>query len=159
MRRTGALTKQGLKPEELPLVIAAAAEIGNNCFDHNLGNWHDLPGCWLETQVTGGRLWLCIADRGQGILRSLRRALPKLADDQQALTAAFEQRVSGRVPENRGNDLNFVKGIFVFGERGLACRSGRGLTDYGVLGRECSAAFARTAAPAIGTITLACWRL
>src|SRR3989338_11457838 len=27
-----------------PLIVAVAGEIGNNSFDHNLGNWPDIPG-------------------------------------------------------------------------------------------------------------------
>src|SRR3989338_10135752 len=30
-----------------PLVVAVAGEIGNNSFDHNLGNWPDIPGIFF----------------------------------------------------------------------------------------------------------------
>ncbi|MBI4348013.1 MAG: winged helix-turn-helix transcriptional regulator [Elusimicrobia bacterium] len=158
LTRLGALTAQGLPESELPLVIAAAGEIGNNCFDHNLGNWRDVPGCWFEAQTTGGRLWLCLADRGQGIFRTLRRADPTIPDEQAAVEAAFERTLSGRAPENRGNGLKFVRNIVLGSEkRGLACRSGGGLVEYGRLGPACRKELAGLEAR--GTITLLLWSL
>jgi len=154
------LTKTGLKEEDLSLVISVAGEIGNNCFDHNLGNWRDVPGCWFEFQVTAGRLWICIADRGQGVFRSLRRVDPSIPDDQSALITAFEKTLSGRAPENRGNGLKFVRNIIVVGEkRGVACRSGAGIVDYGSLGQECRSVLAVHPHPPIGTVTLILWSM
>jgi len=154
----GSLTKAGLKEEELPLVISMAGEIGNNCFDHNLGNWRDVPGCWFETQATAGRLWICIGDRGQGVFRSLARVDPSIPDEQAALVTAFEKILSGRFPENRGNGLKFVRNIIVAGEkRGLACRSGAGLVDYGPLGGDCRVELARDPHHPVGTVTLILW--
>ncbi len=155
-----ALTKTGLKEEELPLVISVAGEIGNNCFDHNLGNWRDVPGCWFETQSTAGRLWICIADRGQGVFRSLNRVDPSIPDEQAALITAFEKTLSGRSPENRGNGLKFVRNIIVAdAKRGIACRSGAGLVEYGPLGRDCRIELARYPDPPVGTMTLVLWGL
>lgn len=153
-------TSGGLKEEELPLVISVAGEIGNNCFDHNLGNWRDVPGCWFETQATARRLWICIADRGQGVFRSLTRVDPSIPDEQAALTTAFEKTLSGRSPEHRGNGLKFVKNIILAGEkRGIACRSGAGLVDYGPFGRECRVELARHPQHPVGTLTLVLWGL
>lgn len=160
LSRLSSFTKLGLKEDELPLAISMAGEIGNNCFDHNLGSWRDVPGCWFEAQVTGGRLWICIADRGQGIFRSLIRADPAIPDEQAALVAAFERTLSGRAPENRGNGLKFVKNIIVASEgRGLACRSGAGLVEYGRLGQDCRKELARFPSKPSGTITLILWSL
>lgn len=153
-------TRTGLKEEDLSLVISVVGEIGNNCFDHNLGNWRDVPGCWFETQTTARQLWLCIADRGQGVFRSLTRVVPSIPDDQEALITAFETTISGRSPENRGNGLKFVRNIIVAGEkRGLACRSGSGLVDYGSLGRVCRNELVRCSHHPIGTITVVLWGL
>lgn len=153
------LTSAGLGSDELPLVIASVGEIGNNSFDHNLGHWRDTPGCWYQIQSTGGRLWICIADRGQGILMSLARVDPGITDEQTALVTAFEKTLSGRAPERRGNGLKFVRNIVTGNEgRGLACRSGAGLVDYGKLGVECREELARFPA-AVGTITLILWSL
>ncbi|MHB2026298.1 MAG: winged helix-turn-helix domain-containing protein [Elusimicrobiota bacterium] len=152
--------KIGLTEDDAPLVIAAAGEVGNNCFDHNLGNWRDAPGCWFEAQATGGRLWICIADRGQGVFRSLTRVDPTIPDEHAALVAAFERTISGRSPENRGNGLKFVRNVITGSDgRGLACRSGAGLVDYGHLGQDCRTELARLPSDPNGTITLILWSL
>jgi len=36
------------------LVVAVAGEIGNNSFDHNLGNWPDLPGVFFAYDIEKG---------------------------------------------------------------------------------------------------------
>lgn len=155
-----ALEKLGLMESELALLIAVAGEVGNNCFDHNLGHWRDAPGCWFETQATGGRLWLCIADRGQGVFRSLSRVDQSIRGEQDALLAAFEKRISGRAPEQRGNGLKFVKQIIVDAAgRGIACRSGTALLDYGPLGRDCREELGRFSAATSGTATVIAWSM
>lgn len=160
LNRLSPFVKWGLKEDELPLAISAAGEIGNNCFDHNLGSWRDVPGCWFEIQASGRRLWVCIADRGQGVFRTLIRADRTIRDEQEALVAAFEKTLSGRAPERRGNGLKFVRNIILAGEgRGLACRSGSGLLEYGRLGAECRMELARFPAKPGGTVTLVLWSL
>lgn len=155
-----AFVKQGLLNEDLPLIISATGEIGNNSFDHNLGQWRDVPGCWFENQITGGRLWICIADRGQGIYRSLIRVDPTIQNDQAALEAAFEKYISGRAPEKRGNGLKYVKNLILGKKgRGLACCSGRGQIHYGDWGMDCQKVLESTFSKATGTITLVCWGL
>lgn len=158
--RLASLSKEGLGGAELSLLISAVGEIGNNCFDHNLGHWRNIPGCWFEAQSTGKRLWVLVADRGQGVFQSLSRALPEIPDERAALLTAFEKRVSGRAPENRGNGLKFVRKI-VEGSpaRGLACRSGAGLVDYGALGPDCRGHLTDFSSKASGTVTLLAWRL
>jgi hypothetical protein len=74
---------------EVSLLSAVVGEIGNNTFDHNLGQWRDLPGCWFQHRVEGNAVGVLIADRGQGVLSSLKRVVPTLEDDQQALEIAF----------------------------------------------------------------------
>jgi len=150
----------GLPENLLPLVISTAGEIGNNSFDHNLGQWRDVPGCWFESQVTGQNLWICIADRGQGIFQSLVKVHPSLADEQSALNAAFERIISGRAPEKRGNGLKYVKKILsTTPGGGLACISGTGRVDYGEQGEKCIALLGKHLTPVKGTITLLVWRL
>ena len=151
---------RGLSDDALALVTSIAGEVGNNSFDHNLGLWRDVPGCWFETQVTGGRLWICVADRGQGIFRSLANVLPDLRDDQAALDVAFNQRVTGRAPEPRGNGLKFVKSIVTGAPgRGLACASGNGMFEIGDLGPTAAKLLRTNARPVKGTITLLLWEL
>ncbi len=91
------------------LITAAAGEIGNNSFDHNLGNWPDIPGIFFAFSLRA-RL-VALADRGLGILATLKRVRPDLSNSQEALNVAFTETVSGRYPETRGNGLKFVRKI------------------------------------------------
>ncbi|MFZ1654496.1 MAG: helix-turn-helix domain-containing protein [Candidatus Moraniibacteriota bacterium] len=91
------------------LVIAATGEIGNNSFDHNLGNWRDIPGVFYGYDVN--KREVILADRGQGILTTLKRVRPSLSNDSDALHTAFTEVVSGRAPEARGNGLKLVRTI------------------------------------------------
>jgi hypothetical protein len=92
------------------LLSAIVGEIGNNSFDHNLGSWKDIPGIFFGYSFPDNGEWLVVlADRGQGILKTLRHARPSLANDLDALKVAFTEKLSGRAPEDRGNGLKFVK--------------------------------------------------
>lgn len=91
------------------LISAITGEIGNNSFDHNLGNWPDIPGIFFAYDLE--RRQVVLADRGQGILQTLKRVKPELANDQEALKTAFTETISGRAPEARGNGLKFVREI------------------------------------------------
>lgn len=93
------------------LITAIAGEIGNNSFDHNLGNWPDTIGIFFSYSFRYKKVVL--ADRGQGILSTLRRVRPELSNADEALRVAFTETVSGRYPETRGNGLKFVRGIVV----------------------------------------------
>jgi len=91
------------------LIVAMAGEIGNNSFDHNLGNWPDVIGVFLGYNLT--QRTIILADRGQGILTTLKRFRPELNNHADALKVAFTEIVSGRAPESRGNGLKFVKQV------------------------------------------------
>ncbi|MDP2951186.1 MAG: excisionase family DNA-binding protein [bacterium] len=91
------------------LISAITGEMGNNSFDHNLGNWPDMPGIFFGYDLKKGIIVL--ADRGQGLLETLRKVKPKLASHQAALMVAFTEIISGRAPEARGNGLKFVKSV------------------------------------------------
>lgn len=93
------------------LVTAVAGEIGNNSFDHNLGNWPDVPGIFFSYSMRNRVVVL--ADRGQGILMTLKRVRPQLANAPEALKVAFTETISGRLPEARGNGLKFVREVIV----------------------------------------------
>ena len=56
------------------LVTAIAGEIGNNSFDHNLGNWPDIPGIFFSYSMR--KRVVVLADRGLDILTTLKRARP-----------------------------------------------------------------------------------
>lgn len=93
------------------LVTAVAGEIGNNSFDHNLGNWPDIPGVFFSHAIRNRKVVL--ADRGQGILTTLKRVRTELTSSSEAMKVAFTETVSGRYPETRGNGLKFVRSIIV----------------------------------------------
>lgn len=93
------------------LITAAAGEIGNNSFDHNLGNWPDTPGIFFSYSMRSRKVVL--ADRGIGILATLKRVRSNLTSADEALKVAFTEIVSGRFPEARGNGLKFVKSIIM----------------------------------------------
>lgn len=93
------------------LITAVAGEIGNNSYDHNLGNWPDIPGIFFSYSMRNRTVVL--ADRGLGILTTLKRVRPNLADSEEALKVAFTEIVSGRAPEARGNGLKFVRSVII----------------------------------------------
>jgi hypothetical protein len=93
--------------DEFSLIVSIVGEIGNNSFDHNLGSWIDIRGIFFAYDLN--KKQIVLADRGQGIFQTLKRVLPKLTDDKEALKGAFTEKISGRAPERRGNGLKFVK--------------------------------------------------
>lgn len=105
-----------------PLIVAVAGEIGNNSFDHNLGNWPDISGIFFSYDIQ--KRLVVLADRGLGILTTLKRVKPELNTDAEALRVAFTEILSGRAPESRGNGLKFVRKIVAENPIGLLFQSG-----------------------------------
>ena len=103
------LGHKDIEENKIYIVSAIAGEIGNNSFDHNLGNWPDVMGIFFSYDFVGDKLRIVLADRGQGILKTLEKVKPELKDDFEALETAFTERISGRHPEARGNGLKFSK--------------------------------------------------
>ena len=91
------------------LFVSMAGEIGNNSYDHNLGQWPDLPGIFFGYDLN--KKQIVLADRGLGILKTLKRVRPELMTDEEALHTAFTEVVSGRSPEDRGNGLKYVREV------------------------------------------------
>ncbi|KKT19660.1 MAG: hypothetical protein UW03_C0015G0036 [Candidatus Peregrinibacteria bacterium GW2011_GWA2_43_8] len=96
--------------EELySLIVLITGEIGDNSFAHNLGKWPDTAGIFfgydLEKRI------IVLADRGLGVLATLRQARPKLSNHVEAVKVAFTEFVSGRAPEKRGNGLKLVREV------------------------------------------------
>lgn len=91
----------------IALIVAVVGEVGQNAFDHNIGNWPDIAGLFFTYNVE--KREVILADRGQGVLKTLKRTLGELETDEDALRIAFTEIVSGRAPENRGNGLKFVR--------------------------------------------------
>lgn len=98
-----------LDVEKAYMLSAIAGEIGNNSFDHNIGNWPDVPGIFFGYAFDDKSKCIVLADRGQGVLKTLERVRPDLQSDVEALRLAFTEKISGRAPEDRGNGLKFVK--------------------------------------------------
>jgi hypothetical protein len=101
--------QNGLKPSGVSQLIACVGEITNNSFDHNIGHWHDIPGCCVSWSTDKGFIRFGIADRGRSIIESLKPVLPIDTDNKSILQIAFEKVISGRRPEQRGNGLKFVR--------------------------------------------------
>jgi len=91
------------------LITLITGEIGDNSFAHNLGKWPDTPGIFfgydLEKRV------IVLADRGLGILETLRRVRPELSSHVAAVKVAFTEFISGRAPEKRGNGLKLIREV------------------------------------------------
>lgn len=104
------------------LIVAVAGEIGNNSYDHNLGNWPDVPGAFFGYDIHKGIIVL--ADRGLGILKTLKRVKPELKNHEDALRVAFTEMISGRAPEDRGNGLKFVRKVVEDNPIGVFFQSG-----------------------------------
>lgn len=123
----------------MSLVTAVAGEIGNNSFDHNLGNWPDVPGIFFAYSIRTRKVVL--ADRGIGILATLRRVRPELTNADEALKVAFTETISGRFPEARGNGLKFVRSIIIahpftlYFQTGAACLNLKQNSKYVVIGQ------------------------
>ena len=91
------------------LIVLVAGEIGDNSFAHNLGKWPDTPGIFFGYDIKKGIIVL--ADRGLGILETLRRVRPGLSTHVKAVEVAFTEFLSGRAPERRGNGLKLVREV------------------------------------------------
>ncbi|MEK7566296.1 MAG: MerR family DNA-binding transcriptional regulator [Patescibacteria group bacterium] len=106
----------------LSLLVAITGEIGNNSFDHNIGNWPDKAGIFYGYDANKGEIVL--ADRGLGILKTLQRVRPELNSHKDALRVAFTEMISGRAPEERGNGLKFVRKVITENPINLQFQSG-----------------------------------
>ena len=93
------------------LIVMVAGEIGDNSFAHNLGKWPDTPGIFFGYDIKRGAIVL--ADRGLGILETLRRVRPDLSTHVKAVEMAFTEFLSGRAPEKRGNGLKLVREVIL----------------------------------------------
>jgi len=103
------LSKVPRMKDESSLIVSIVGEMGNNSFDHNLGSWPDIMGVFFGYDMNKGII--ALADRGQGILKTLKRVRPELESDEQSLKVAFTEIISGRAPESRGNGLKYVRKV------------------------------------------------
>lgn len=122
------LLRTGAANEEIAsLLTAVAGEIGDNSFMHNIGNWPDVPGIFFAYDF--GKRVIVLADRGQGVKKTLSRVRPHIETDVEALRVAFTEIVSGREPEKRGNGLKVVRRIVELNPIQLLFRSGTALAE------------------------------
>jgi hypothetical protein len=127
-----ALIKSRFSENDASLLYSIVGEIGNNSFDHNLGMWNHQPGCYFDFHIDSDAVTFGIADHGRGMFSSLKRVIPALIDDQEAVETAFQKVISGRAPEQRGNGLKFVRQIINGNPgRALVAQSGKGKIFFG----------------------------
>jgi len=103
------MIRSGTVPELFSLLVSITGEMGNNSYDHNLGLWPDTPGVFFGYDLH--KKQIVLADRGIGILHTLKRVRPELQNAEDALRVAFTEVVSGRAPEGRGNGLKYVREV------------------------------------------------
>ncbi len=113
---------KNISPELASLIPLIVGEIGDNSFAHNVGNWPDVPGIFYSYDLK--KRMVVLADRGRGVKTTLQQVRPSIASDIEALTVAFNEVISGRNPEKRGNGLKVVRNIVQSKEIGLFFRSG-----------------------------------
>ena len=104
------------------LIVLVTGEIGDNSFAHNLGKWPDTPGIFFGYNM--GERKIVLADRGLGILETLRKVRPELENHVSAVKVAFTEFISGRAPEKRGNGLKLVREVITDGPIDLFYTSG-----------------------------------
>ena len=105
------------------LLISVVGEIGDNSFGHNLGNWLDVIGIFFAYDIK--KKVIVLADRGQGVFKTLKRVKPGLHNDEEALEVAFTEILSGRAPESRGNGLKYVRAVIEKNPVSLFFQSGQ----------------------------------
>lgn len=136
--------------DKFSLIVSIVGEIGDNSFAHNLGKWPDIPGVFFAYDTN--RKQVVVADRGVGVLATLRQVRPSLHDDQEALMVAFTERLSSRAPENRGNGLKYVRQVIMQNPITLTFRSGNAVMRLPGLDPKIHVAAADTAIS--GTLAL-----
>lgn len=97
------------KDDDVYILVAIAGEIGSNSFDHNIGSWFGEMGIFFDYKFDDQKLIVALSDKGQGVYETLKKVRPSIKDSAEALNVAFNEVVSGRAPESRGNGLKFVK--------------------------------------------------
>ncbi len=116
------MIKNEATKKNFSLIVSITGEIGDNSFAHNLGQWIDVPGIFFGYDLN--RKQVVLADRGLGVLETLKRVRPNLKNHKEALRVAFTEIISGRAPESRGNGLKYVRKIISENQIDLLFQSG-----------------------------------
>lgn len=101
----------GLSPSDSQRATAVVGELGNNVFDHNLGNWPtNISGCIITAQNYPilKRIEIAVGDPGVGFYGSLKAAYPNIKSDTEAIKTGLAGK-TGRIGEVRGNGLKFIQ--------------------------------------------------
>ncbi|MFA4890934.1 MAG: helix-turn-helix domain-containing protein [Candidatus Gracilibacteria bacterium] len=109
------------------LLTSMVGEIGDNSYAHNLGNWPDILGIFFAYDLN--KREIVLADRGRGILKTLKPVRPELQSHKEALEVAFTKIISGRFPERRGNGLKSVARNILTSNVKLIFRTGNAQLD------------------------------
>jgi len=122
----------GLKKIDPERVTSLIGELGNNSFDHNLGNWPtDFMGCLIivKNYPKEKYVQVIVSDAGVGFLTSLLPAFPELKNDIEALRKGLRGN-TGRVGEKRGNGLKVIQDWTIKNFSGkVSIQSGEGLIE------------------------------
>ena len=101
----------GLSEADSQRATAVIGELGNNVFDHNLGNWPTpIVGAIIAGQNYPAykKIEITIGDPGVGFYESLTKAFPDIKSDTDAIKKGLEGN-TGRVGEQRGNGLKLIQ--------------------------------------------------
>ena len=109
------------------LLTSMVGEIGDNSYAHNLGNWPDILGIFFAYDLN--KRIIVLADRGRGILETLKVVRTELESHTEALKVAFTEIISGRFPERRGNGLKSVVQNILTSDVELTFRTGDAQLD------------------------------
>jgi sensor histidine kinase regulating citrate/malate metabolism len=102
------------------------------------------------------QILIFVADRGQGIVSSLSSSAGIGLSGQQVLKKAFEEKISGRSPEKRGNGLKFVMNYIRTLNHALFCFSQNEVYFYGDHFKSLDTA---KLPKEFGTLVCICWSI
>lgn len=125
LKWVAAFEKVGFSNDRALLFGAVLGELTNNSFDHNIGKFKEVSGCLVGLYFEKSKFVIGVSDRGQGIAASLRQnpIFTRNFSESEILQKAFQDRVSGRSPEQRGNGLKFVSKVIQENKGSLYCRT------------------------------------
>jgi len=93
----------------------------------SVGNWPDIRGIFFAYDLNKRNIVL--ADRGRGMLTTLKAVKPGLKTHKEALMVGFTEIISGRFPERRGNGLKSVARNILSNNVELLYRTGNAQLD------------------------------
>lgn len=133
----------GLDQNEAQRATSIVGELGNNVFDHNLGNWPTrISGCIISAQHYPSlqKIYIAVGDPGVGFFGSLKTAFPEIGNDVDAIKKGLAGN-TGRIDEVRGNGLkliqqwtieNFSGCVMIHSGNGLVTVDKTGMKQYTV---------------------------